>query len=73
MSEEKFALKIDGREVIIDQGNQEVSILDENGAIVFRERIQVAAGSVQGLFNPVKEAIENGIRILPSINPIDRD
>lgn len=46
-----FVLQVDGREVWVDQATQRVTILDEQGRPAFRERIQVAAGSVQGLFS----------------------
>jgi hypothetical protein len=65
----EFALSVDGRLVIVSQANQEVSILDENGAAVFRDRIQVAAGSVQGLFDSVSSAVED----VANINPTKRD
>ena len=50
MSESTFTVEIDGRTVLVDPERQEVSILDAEGAVLFHERIQVAAGSVQGLF-----------------------
>lgn len=52
-SETGFVLQIDGRRVHVDQAKQQVTLLDERGAVEFRERIQVAAGSLQGLFSAV--------------------
>ncbi len=51
MSKREFVVEIDGRTVRVDQENQRVTILDAEGAVVFRDRIQVAAGSLQGLFS----------------------
>ena len=51
MRETEFMVEIDGRKVLINQATQQVTILDEYGGIVFRDHIQVAAGSVQGLFS----------------------
>ena len=45
-----FTVEIDGRTVVVDPAQQEVAILDDGGNEVFRGRIQVAAGSIQGLF-----------------------
>jgi hypothetical protein len=65
----EFALEIDGRRVIVNQANQEVSILDENDVAIFRYCIQVAAGSVQGLFDSVSSVVED----VANINPANRD
>jgi hypothetical protein len=65
----EFSLSIDGRKVLINQATQEVSILDENGDAIFRNQIQVAAGSVQGLFDSASSAVEN----VANINPSSRD
>jgi hypothetical protein len=65
----EFTIEIDGRRVLVNQANQEVCILDEEGAVVFQDRIQVAAGSVQGLFDSVSSAVEN----VANINPAARD
>jgi hypothetical protein len=65
----EFTIDIDGRRVVVNQANREVSILDEKGAVVFQDRIQVAAGSVQGLFDSVSSAVED----VASINPAKRD
>ncbi len=56
-----FTIEIDGRKVLVDQARQEVSILDGDGAVVFRDRIQVAAGSLQGLFSAVRDATRLGL------------
>lgn len=50
MPSNRFLIRVDGRDVWIDQATREVTILDGDGRSGFRERIQVAAGSVQGLF-----------------------
>lgn len=47
---------IDGQKIRIDQSRQELRILDAAGCVMFRDRIQVAAGSVQGLFSAVEDA-----------------
>ena len=65
----EFTLEIDGRRVVVDQSTQEVSILDEHGDVIFRDRIQVAAGSVQGLFDSVSSAVKD----VANINPANRD
>jgi len=69
MHNQEFALEIDGRRVIVNQANQEVSILDDHGVVVFRDRIQVAAGSVQGLFDSLSSTVED----VANINPTTRD
>jgi uncharacterized protein (AIM24 family) len=46
-----FELEIDGRRVRVNQQTQEVQVLDAAGTVAFSERIQVAAGSVQGIFS----------------------
>jgi hypothetical protein len=51
MGNREFLVEIDGRSVLVDQEDQRVTILDENGTVAFRDRIQVAAGSLQGLFS----------------------
>ena len=45
----EFVVEIDGRRVQIDQENQRVTILDADGAVLFRDQIQVAAS--KGLFS----------------------
>jgi hypothetical protein len=65
----EFTLEIDGRRVLVNQANQEVSILNENDVAIFRDRIQVAAGSVQGLFDSVSSTVED----MANINPTSRD
>ncbi len=51
MGNREFVVEIDGRSVLVDQEHRRVTILDEEGTVVFRDRIQVAAGSLQGLFS----------------------
>lgn len=48
-----FAVEMDGRTAWIEQENGRITLLDAEGAVVFRDSIQVAAGSVQGLFAAV--------------------
>ncbi len=61
----EFTVEIDRRRVLVDQAKQQVSILDENGAVAFRDRIQVAAGSLQGLFSAVEDAATLGLGTCP--------
>ncbi len=55
MKSQIISVELDGRKVLIDQAAQEVSVLDENGRVLSRERIQVAAASLAGNFTPLKE------------------
>ena len=73
MHKQAFTLELDGRRVIVNQANQEVSILDDRGVVIFRDRIQVAAGSVQGLFDSISSAVKDVANVAPSINPTSRD
>lgn len=66
MGKREFEVQIDGHLVLVDQSNQKVSILDEHGTIIFRDRIQVAAGSVQGIFFAMDEATKLGLGIDPT-------
>jgi hypothetical protein len=66
MYEGKFMVEIDGRRVLVDQTNQRVTILDEEGAAVFHDRIQVAAGSLQGLFSMLDDAARLGNSFNPA-------
>lgn len=50
----QFDIEIDGRMVRVNQATQEVQVLDASGAVAFSDRIQVAAGSVQGIFSMVQ-------------------
>ena len=59
MGNREFVLEIDGRSILVDQAHQRVTILDEKGTVTFRERIQVAAGSLQGLFSAL-ESVQPG-------------
>lgn len=45
-----FSIEIDGHSVTVRQSGQQITVLDGDGNVIFRDRIQVAAGSVQGLF-----------------------
>lgn len=55
MNKKSFGVEIDGRHVVVDQISQEVTVLDRAGHALYRERIQVAAGSVQGLFSTAED------------------
>ena len=68
MSGDGFTVEIDGRKVLINQTTQAVTILDGEGTVVFRDRIQVAAGSVQGIFSAVEKAGGLGL----TTNPVKR-
>lgn len=61
-----FMVEIDGRKVLVDQMERRVSILDGQGAVVFRDRIQVAAGSVQGLFTAALDGGAFGVGTEPA-------
>ncbi len=61
-----FTVEVDGRKVLVDQARQEVSILDGDGAVVFRDRIQVAAGSLQGLFSALQDTAALGLGTNPA-------
>ena len=54
MSSHEFMVELDGRRVLVDQTTQSVRVLDVHGKPVFEDRIQVAAGSVQGIFSAVE-------------------
>ncbi len=68
MKESAFYVEVDGQRVLVDPARQEVSIVDACGAVVFRDRIQVAAGSLQGLFSAVEDAATLGLGTKPSQN-----
>ena len=51
-----FEIELDGRRVRVDQATGEVRQLGPDGRTVSSERIQVAAGSVQGLFSALEES-----------------
>lgn len=61
MRKKQFAVEIDGRRVLVDQESQEVTVLDGEGRVAFRDRIQVAAGSVQGVFTTALNAGSAGL------------
>ena len=62
MNKTGFFVVVDNRRLWVNPEEQAVTLFDDKGASVFTETIQVAAGSVQGLFsmldrtNPVKTA-----------------
>lgn len=66
MQSKGFSVRVDGREVWVDQVTQRVTVLDEQGKAVFRDRIQVAAGSVQGLFTAAMDVGTLGIGTEPA-------
>lgn len=66
MPDKGFTVEIDGREVRVDQENGEVRILDEGGAAMFHDLIQVAAGSVQGMFSAFQDATTLGLDSEPN-------
>jgi hypothetical protein len=49
----EFEIMIDGQRVVVNQATQVVKVVDAAGRVLFGERIQVAAGSVQGIFSSV--------------------
>ncbi len=51
MNDGEFIVEIDGCRVLVDQVRQRVTILGEEGGVLFHDRIQVAAGSLQGIFS----------------------
>lgn len=53
MGERIFDVTLDGCMVRIDSTAQRVTVFDENGTATFCDSIQVAAGSLQGLFSAV--------------------
>lgn len=50
METEQFVVELDGRRVLVDRKRQRVCVLDADGREGLCDRIQVAAGSVQGVF-----------------------
>lgn len=56
MNSSVYVMEIDGRRVVIDQAGSQVAIFNEAGNLLFRERIQVAAGSPLGLFSALDPA-----------------
>lgn len=55
MEQQRFVVEVDGRRVAVDQVNQRVCVLDAAGEEVSGERIQVAAGSLQGIFSMLED------------------
>lgn len=56
MPVKKFEIEIDGCRVLINPETQSVSIKKPDGALLFHDHIQIAAGSVQGLFSMATDA-----------------
>ncbi len=57
MHEDEFCVELDGRRVVINPARQEVRVLDAGGHTLSHERIQVAAGSVQGIFSSLHDVV----------------
>ncbi len=51
MKKNPFIIELDGRQVLVDQAGQRITLTDDAGALASSERIQVAAGSLQGIFS----------------------
>ena len=51
MKRQRFVIELDGQKVLVDQAGQCVTLLNVAGMRVSCEQIQVAAGSLQGLFS----------------------
>ena len=68
MSGNLFTVELDGRKVVVNQTTQEVNVLDDTGVVCFRDRIQVAAGSVQGIFSAVQDLTDHG----PGMRPVTK-
>mgnify|MGYP001016929065 CR=1 FL=1 len=60
MREQQFIVEIDGRRVTVNQREQQVEILDDAGNVLFSDSIQVAAGSLQGLFMALSDSTQPG-------------
>ena len=46
-----FMIELEGRRVLVDQAGQCVTLLEASGTVATCSRIQVAAGSLQGIFS----------------------
>ena len=55
-----FVVEMDGRRVAVNQSEQRVEILDDAGNVLFSDSIQVAAGSLQGLFMALSDSTQPG-------------
>ena len=66
MNDGEFIVEIDGCRVLVDQVRQRVTILGEEGGVLFHDRIQVAAGSLQGIFSMLDDAARLGNGINPA-------
>mgnify|MGYP000990799961 FL=1 len=53
-----FVVEMDGRRVAVNQSEQRVEILDDAGNVLFSDSIQVAAGSLQGLFMALSDSTQ---------------
>ena len=51
MEATRFTIELDGQRVLVDQAGQCVTLLDAAGTRASSETIQVAAGSLQGIFS----------------------
>ena len=55
MDQQRFVVEVDGRRVAVDAANGRVSLLDARGEEITGEGIQVAAGSLQGIFSMLED------------------
>ena len=55
MEKQRFVVEVDGRHVAVDPAQQRVSLLDARGEELSGEGIQVAAGSLQGIFSMLED------------------
>lgn len=51
METRDFVIELDGRRMLVDREGQCLSLLDATGTAASCSRIQVAAGSLQGIFS----------------------
>ena len=51
MKQQRFVIELDGQKVLVDQAGQCVTLLNDAGTRASSNAIQVAAGSLQGLFS----------------------
>ena len=55
MEQKRFVVEVDGRRVAVDPAQGRVSLLDAAGEELSGEGIQVAAGSLQGIFSMLED------------------
>ena len=55
MEEQQFVIEVDGRHVAVDPAKGRVMLLDARGEEITGEGIQVAAGSLQGIFSMLED------------------